>query len=119
MEKVRFLRRWSGTLLALLLTFAVLTPTVDTFICIADVGEKVVATQDQPHSGEAKQLPAQPHDDGDSSCIHGHCHHWVGYARLGERLALAISAHRASPITGTYNRPDSAPSLELLRPPQA
>jgi hypothetical protein len=119
MVKMGFLRRWSGTLFAALLVLAVLTPTVDTFVCIDDFGGTVAVAQNQDHPGPSKNFPVQQHDDGDSSCIHGHCHHWVGYQRLGGRLAFASAAGRAAPIMGGYDRPASAPPIEILRPPQA
>jgi hypothetical protein len=120
MAMFRKLRGWSGVLFAGLLAFAILIPTLDTFMCIADVQhpQSVTAQLDQP----AMDLPAQPkqtHDDGDASCIHGHCHHWVGVAKFGERLALEAKLTYGELPRGLYNSPPSAPQLELLRPPRA
>jgi len=115
MIRVGVFRNLSGALLAILLALAVLTPAVDTFVCI---GDEAVATA-QANIVASKNLPAQQHDDGDSSCIHGHCHHWVGYPRMSVRLAVATATGRTAPIAGRYDQPSSAPPIELLRPPQA
>ena len=111
MAKLGTVRGWVAVCLAAFLTFAVLIPTIDTFICIADIG------QSESVSLASNEVP--PHDDGDASCIHGHCHHWVGVAKIGERLAFDVSLTDGEPPRGLYNAPPSAPQIELLRPPRA
>jgi len=111
MAKLGTLRGWCAVFLAGFLTFAILIPTIDSFVCIDDVG------QAETISLASKDAP--PHDDGDASCIHGHCHHWVGVAKIGERLAFDVSLTDGEPPRGLYNAPPSAPQIELLRPPRA
>ena len=106
-------------LLATLLTLAVLVPAIDTFVCLGDVDGKPAVTTIAAGSIASKEVPVQQHDDGDSSCIHGHCHHWVGYDRFAERVSAPSDGSRADPITGAVEHRISAPQLELLRPPQA
>jgi hypothetical protein len=115
MGKVRLLRAWSGVLLAGFLACALLIPTIDTFVCIADADQSVAVSAAQSDSG-----PSQPaHDDGDSSCIHGHCHHWVGVARLTDRVAHDSVTTDAGLVRTAYSPPASAPQVQLLRPPRA
>ena len=109
------MRGWSAVLLAGLLTFAILIPTIDTFVCIADIGQSETISSAQA----GNDAPAQPHDDGDASCIHGHCHHWVGVAKIGERLAFDVTLTDGGIPPGLYGPPPSAPQIELLRPPRA
>jgi len=114
-----FIRQWSGTFLAAFLTLALLVPAIDSFVCIADVGEQSAVTHEVAKVDPVKQAPNESHDDGDSSCIHGHCHHWVGFTKVGERIALNLIARHFDQVRGAYNAPPSAPQNELLRPPQA
>jgi len=116
MAKFRTLRGWSAILLAGFLTFAILIPTIDTFVCIADIGQTVADTASLTQA--SKDTPIQ-HDDGDASCIHGHCHHWVGVAKIGERLAFEVTLTDGEAPRGLYDSPPSAPQIELLRPPRA
>ena len=120
MGLLALLRKCSGTLVAVLMTFALLTPTIDSFICIADVESKAAVT-DTAQTSAMKQVPVQPRhtDDGDASCIHGHCHHWVGYSRFAERLDFEPSGRHLETVLGLYDSPPSAPKTELLRPPRA
>ena len=111
MARFRILRGWSAVLLAGLLTFAVLIPTIDSFVCIDDIGQSEISLAQADN--EAR------HDDGDASCIHGHCHHWVGVAKIGERLAFDVSMTDGGIPSGLYGPPPSAPQIELLRPPRA
>jgi len=119
MLKIGLLRKWSGTLFASLLMLAVLVPVIDTFVCVDDTSGKPAVTSIQGKAVASKELPVQQHDDGDSSCIHGHCHHWVGVPRVSERVAFVTSAKRATPILAAYEQRSSAPPFELLRPPRA
>ena len=119
MAKNGLLRRWSGIVLVAMLALTVLAPTIDTFVCIDDVSGAVSVARSQAPSASSKDLPVQQHDDGDNSCIHGHCHHWVGYPRMAVRLAVAAATGRSGPIASRFSQPASAPPIELLRPPQA
>jgi hypothetical protein len=115
------LRGWTAALLVGFLTLAILVPTIDTFICIADIGQATSGSETKAlvNVGDVKDAPGQPHDDGDASCIHGHCHHWVGFVKFGERLALEVTLTSGAIPQGLYNPPPSAPQIELLRPPRA
>jgi len=113
-----FLRKWNGALLAALLALAVLAPTIDSFICISDVGNTATAVQEQV-AGMDKDILDQSHDDGDASCSHGHCHHWVGFTKVGERMAFNANAKHLTPTPALSTAPPSAPQNALLRPPQA
>ena len=115
------LRGWSAALLVGFLTCAILVRTIDTFVCIADIGQATSASEAKAlaHAGDVKDAPSQPHDDGDASCIHGHCHHWVGFVKFSERLALGVNLKSGVIPQGLYNPPPSAPQIELLRPPRA
>ena len=124
MGVLRTLRGWSGVLLAGFLALAILIPTLDTYICIADVQQASVTsvTKQMAQTGLQKNVPDQSqktHDDADSSCPHGHCHHWVGVAKLGERLALNITLTNGELPGGLYSSPPSAAQIQLLRPPRA
>ena len=119
MFKFGTLGGWGGTFFAGLLTFALLIPTLDTYMCIADVQQPQSATAQLDQS--AKSVPAQPkqqHDEGDASCIHGHCHHWVGIAKIGERLAFDVTLTDGKVPSGLFGPLPSAPQNQLLRPPQ-
>ena len=111
MARLGTVRGWVAVCLAAFLTFAVLIPTIDTFVCIDDIGQ----TETLSLAGNE----APPHDDGDASCIHGHCHHWVGVAKTGERAAFDLSLTEGGIAPGLYAPPPSAPQIELLRPPRA
>ena len=111
------MRECSAVLLAGILTFAILIPTIDTFVCIADIGQTETISLAQ--AGNQAGNGAPPHEDGDASCIHGHCHHWVGVAKIGERLAFDVSMTDGGIPSGLYGPPPSAPQIELLRPPRA
>ena len=111
MAKLGTVRGWVAVCLAAFLTFAVLIPTIDTFVCIDDIG--------QTETLSLADNDAPPHDDGDASCIHGHCHHWVGVAKSGERAAFDVSLTEGGIAPGLYAPPPSAPQIELLRPPRA
>jgi hypothetical protein len=115
MARFRILRGWSAVLLTGLLTVAVLIPTIDSFVCIDDIGQSETISLAQA----GNDAPGQPHEDGDASCIHGHCHHWVGVAKIGERLAFDVSLTDGEMTRGLYGPPSSAPQIELLRPPRA
>lgn len=111
------MRGWNAVFLAALLTFAVLIPTIDSFVCIADFGQSETVSLAQ--AGHQAGNDAPRHDDGDASCIHGHCHHWVGVAKTGERAAFDVSLTDGGIAPGLYGPPPSAPQIELLRPPRA
>jgi hypothetical protein len=113
MAKLGTVRGWVAVCLAAFLTFAILIPTIDTFVCIDDIGQTESVTL------AGNDAPAQPHDDGDASCIHGHCHHWVGVPKIGERLAFDLKLTDGKIPPGLYAPPPSAPQIELLRPPRA
>lgn len=118
------LRGLSGLVLAGLLALAILVPTVDTFVCIADVqlSSDASVSNEMAQTGLQESVPDQRqkmHDDTDSSCPHGHCHHWIGVAKPGERLALDISLAQGELPSGLYSSPPSAPQIQLLRPPRA
>jgi len=117
MAKLGTVRGWVAVCMAGFLTFAILIPTIDTFVCIDDIGQTVSDTTSLAKA--SKDAPAQPQDDGDASCIHGHCHHWVGVAKIGERLAFDVTLTDGGIPPGLYGPPPSAPQVELLRPPRA
>jgi len=111
---------WGGMLLAVLLVLGLMTPTIDTFICIADDGISI-AHQDKVVKAAEKQSPAKSvsHDDTDALCVHGHCHHWVGMEKPHERAAFMVAMAFREPSYGLYGPLPSAPQIELLRPPRA
>jgi hypothetical protein len=111
------LREWSGMLLACFLVVAVLTPTIDIFACVSDPGATVVSEQ-----GTSSHLDAgkPTHDESDSACMHGHCHHWAGFTKLAERASLeGAGLTSLDAPTGSYRPHPSAPQIQLLRPPRA
>ena len=118
------LRQWARPVLAGLLLLGLLIPTLDAFKCIDDLTPKgaignfvqvtkALTTQEHPDQ------PVTDQDDVDPLCPHGHCHHWLGLARLSDRLDFRLSAKIMEPVRGAYERPPSAPRTELLRPPRA
>ncbi len=113
------LREWSGMLLACFLVVAVLTPTIDTFACLSDLAATVVS---EPGTSSELILDAgEPtHDERDSACIHGHCHHWAGFTKLAERASLEGAGLTSldAPM-GSFRPRPSAPQIQLLRPPRA
>ena len=117
MARLGTLRGWSAVLRAMFLAFAIMIPTIDTCICSAD--EDQAAFSVKVSVGDTSNAPAQPRHAGDASCNHGHCHHWVGVPRIGERLAFEAKLTDGRIPPGLYAPPPSAPQIELLRPPQA
>jgi hypothetical protein len=113
MAKLGTVRGWAAVCLAAFLTFAILIPTIDTFVCIDDIG------QSETLAFAGNDAPAPPPGDGDASCIHGHCHHWVGVPKIGERLTFDVKPADGRIPPGLYGPPPSAPQIELLRPPRA
>lgn len=118
MAKFAKLRGGSGMLLACFLVVAVLTPTIDTFACVSDLATSIsqAGTSSPPSPGSGE--PA--HDDEDTACIHGHCHHWPGFTKLADRTSFegAGLASLDAPM-GLYRTRPSAPPVQLLRPPRA
>jgi hypothetical protein len=126
---VKSLRGWSGPLLAALLTLAVLTPTLDMFVCADDQQSTAITViasampSVEVHAAsdlhKKSSMPAERHDADDSGCIHGHCHHGIGAAKLAETELAA----EAAPGDGILPRLSAAPhlnlGLDLLRPPRA
>ena len=99
-------------LLAAVLAFSVLLPTLDTFICLDEPAVTASA------SGTVRSPPTHE-DGGDALCVHGHCHHWVGVARVAERLNFTLAESTAGAFYALYGPPPAAPPHELLRPPRA
>lgn len=121
MTSVWNLHRWTGWLIAAILVVSLLTPTIDAFGCIADsvpeasrIGITLVAVEE---GAPAEKSPV--HADGDALCVHGHCHHWVGVAKLSERLLFNAALTLNEPSFGLYGMPPSALKTDLLRPPRA
>lgn len=114
MARLGTMRGWVAVCLAAFLTFAILIPTIDTFVCIDDIGRSETVSL----AKAGADAPVQKHDDGDASCIHGHCHHWVGVPKIGERLAFEAKLTDGRIPPGLYAPPLSAPQIELLRPPR-
>lgn len=111
------LRGWSAVLRAMFLAFAIMIPTIDTCICSLD--EDQAAFNTKVSVGDTNKVPSQPRHAGDVSCNHGHCHHWVGVAKVSERPAFELTLTNGELPQGLYRSPPSAPQNELLRPPQA
>lgn len=116
MTKLGTLRGWSAVLRAVLLAFAIMIPTIDTCICSAEEDQSTFSTK--VSVGDANNLPS-PRHAGDASCNHGHCHHLVGVAKIGDRLAFLSTLIEGGSAPGLSRSPPSAPQIELLRPPQA
>src|SRR5262249_29587826 len=118
MVEFRARHKKSGILLAALLLLGLMVPTIDTFLC--GICDAVVTSQEKvTQTAEKKDAPAKPlHDDGDALCVHGHCHHWVGFTKPAERLPI-IAMQSGQQSYGLYGTPPSAPQIELLRPPRA
>ena len=114
------LREWSGMLLACFLVVAVLTPTIDIFACVSDLAAGVVVSEPGTSSHLALDAGEPTHDESDSACIHGHCHHWAGFTKLAERASLEGAGLTSldAPM-GAYRPRPSAPPIQLLRPPRA
>ena len=111
----RTVRTLEGTLLACLLVLSVLMPSVDAYICIADAKTDTAFLAD--HAQHPNPEPADP-DAGDAMCVNGHCHYWVGIARMAEPYSYAAAVFSVEPARTAYNTSPSAPPNELLRPPQ-
>lgn len=108
---------WSWMLLAGFLVVAVLTPTIDAVACGYDLSTSVSqAGTSSPPSPDGEPV----HDDEDSACIHGHCHHWPGFTKLADRTSLdgAGITSLDAPM-GLYRPRPSVPPVQLLRPPRA
>ena len=113
------LRGWSGALLACFLTLALMTPTLDIFLCggeneLAVAGEMLkVASADNASSQQ------QQNQDEDTDCGHGHCHHGVWAGQLTNRPGFAVNLSYVDFSQRLYSRPPSPPPVTLLRPPRA
>ena len=118
MAKFKTLRGWSTVLRAVFLAFAIMIPTIDTCICSLDE-DQAAAFNVKVSVDHTDKAPSQPRHAGDMSCNHGHCHHWVGVAKIGERLAFEVRLTDSEIPSGLFGPPPSAPKNELLRPPQA
>lgn len=114
------LRRWSGALLAGFLTLALMTPTLDIFLC---GGESALAATDQAFktasADDASSQQQQQNHDADSDCGHGHCHHGVWAGQMTNRPGFAANLSYVDFSQRLYSRPPSPPPVTLLRPPRA
>lgn len=122
MSLLKTLRKLGGPLMAALLVLAVLTPTIDMYACANDKAPAmVVASVSFAKAADQKSsnIPLQQHDDGDSGCIHGHCHHGIGVAKLNEGEVVSEASPSSMVSPWTFDAPASAPSVDLLRPPRA
>jgi hypothetical protein len=102
-------------LLAALLVVALFAPTLDTFACAADQAPASVVSI---AGAVGNDLTPASHDQDDKACIHGHCHHGVGVAKLPERVALGLLATEEKATYAVDSSPSSSLHLELLRPPR-
>ena len=114
------LRGWSGALLACFLTLALMTPTMDIFLC---GGESALAATDQAFktasADDASGQQQQQNHDTDSDCDHGHCHHGIWMGQMVHPPTFAVSLSSMDFSQAIYSRPPSAPPVTLLRPPRA
>jgi hypothetical protein len=114
------LRGWSGALLAGFLTLALMTPTLDIFLC---GGESALAATDQAFktasADDASGQQQQQNHDTDSDCDHGHCHHGIWMGQMVNPSAFAVSLSSMDFSQALYSRPPSPPPMTLLRPPRA
>lgn len=129
MSLVKTLRRVGGPLLAALLTLAVLTPTMDLFVCAGDQQPTAITSiagstqaggmQEASDVQKKSSIPVERHDADDDGCVHGHCHHGIGVAKLAD-AELTTDAMRGDKVLPWLpDAPDLALSLGLLRPPRA
>ena len=112
------LRGWCGALLAAFLTLALMTPTMDIFLCggeneLVSAGEVLKAASADHASGQ------QQNHDEDTDCDHGHCHHGVWAGQLANRPDFAVALSYIDFSQRIYSRPPSPPPVTLLRPPRA
>ncbi len=122
MALLKTLRKLGAPLLAALLTLAVLTPTIDVYACANDKAPSVttatVSLSKVASQQQKSNAPIERHDDGDSGCIHGHCHHGIGMAKLSETQLASVALPLSKVAPWAIDAPPSAPSNGLLRPPR-
>lgn len=115
------LQKLGRPLMVVLLALAVLTPTVDVYACANDKAPSAVtasSVQAKAMDHKNTNIPIERHDDGDSGCIHGHCHHGIGVAKLNEVQNVAQTMALDTVMPWSFDTPSSAPPLDLLRPPR-
>jgi hypothetical protein len=122
MSLLKTLRKLGGPLFAALLALAVVMPTIDVYACANDkapTATTVSAAVSKVASQQQKSgAPIERHDDGDSGCIHGHCHHGIGMAKLSEVELASVTLPMGKVAPRTVETPPSGPAIDLLRPPR-
>ena len=113
------MRCLSRLVLVCTIALAILVPLIDTYMCVDEVVAPTTMIASTAGTNDQNQAPQPNHNDGDQFCIHGHCHHWVAFTKLSERLTVLANLTDADLVLGVYDTPDSAPPVELLRPPRA
>ena len=104
-------KAWRGILIAVLLVVGLLTPTLDTFVCIGDDPGTVAGVLDNSPSNS-------PQPSGDALCVHGHCHHWIAVSRIAPVLDFELAERPSGEIYALIVPPDAVSQRELLRPPR-
>jgi hypothetical protein len=90
-----------------------------TAITLFDGAAPLTGAQVASDVQKKSSIPLGQYDADDSGCIHGHCHHGIGVAKLIEaELAMgAVLGDQVLPVPS--DAPIAGPSLGLLRPPRA
>ena len=103
--------------MAAFLTLALMTPTMDIFLCGGE--NELVAAGEMLKTASAGDNQQQQNHDGDVDCDHGHCHHGIWAGQLANHSGFAVTLSYVDFSQRLYNRPPSLPPLTLLRPPRA
>lgn len=119
------LRQLCRVLSALMLVAAILSPTLDMLECAGEKAhaataatEQVIADSDADVAADMLDHSQHKHDSGKEGCVHGHCHHGTGVAKLVDLAELRGQAP-LMPSPAAYNPLPSIPPLQILHPPRA
>jgi hypothetical protein len=110
--------KWRAFFLACLVTIGLFVATLDIFAC-GDESPFVSPGQSTMVVAGGEQSPVQNHDDGDSGCLHGHCHHVFAHVQLANGAGPALAAIPRERVIAFDTLPPAGHPSQLLRPPRA
>jgi hypothetical protein len=108
-------------LLILCLALALFAPSLDMLVCAGDqeIAPPMTAASAGHPAHEISHKLHDDHNDGDTVCVHGHCHHGFGAASLTVRPLLEVAVTRLELPARVYDAPPASLPNPLYRPPRA
>jgi hypothetical protein len=116
-----FLARITGKkFLGVFLALALFAPSFDMLVCAGD--QEIAPPMTMAQNGETHEIAHKLHDDhndGDTVCAHGHCHHGFSPTTIDTTPELAVTVTTVQPLRGMHETPRLSLLPELFRPPRA